>query len=341
MTQGNRGLRAIYHYDIRNNQRSIMDISYAMRVLVQVADSGSFVRAADALGISNAAVTRQIASLEAHLGARLIHRTTRRLSLTDAGAEFCARSRAILEEIADAETVAGQGSAQPVGLLRVSAPLSFGLMELARFLPGFRARHPQLRLDIDLSDRVVDLANEGVDIALRIASKLEGHLIARRIAPVSMVVCASPEYLKRRGTPATPGELVAHATMSFSYLWAGDEWSFTDAHGHLTRVKVNPEVHATNGDLLRELAVAGGGIIMQPTFIVASELKRGTLVPILVDYQTLELGLFAVYLSRRNLSNKVRVFIDELVSAIGEEPPVQRGTRRAFAEGGEARSSGV
>ena len=310
-----------------------MDISYAMRVLVQVVDSGSFVRAADALGTSNAAVTRQIASLESHLGARLLHRTTRRLSLTDAGAEFCARSRVILEEIAEAEAVAGQGSAQPFGLLRISAPLSFGLMQLARFLPGFRERHPQLRLDIDLSDRVVDLANEGVDVALRIASKLDGNLVARRIAPVSMVVCASPDYLKRRGTPKIPAELVDHATLSFSYLWAGDEWPFTDAHGDLTRVKVSPAVHATNGDLLRELAVAGGGIIMQPTFIVASELERGTLVPILAEYQTLELSLFAVYLSRRHLSNKVRVFIDELVSSIGEDPPREHPKPRATAKG--------
>ena len=310
-----------------------MDISYAMRVLVQVVDSGSFVRAADALGTSNAAVTRQIASLESHLGARLLHRTTRRLSLTDAGAEFCARSRVILEEIAEAEAVAGQGSAQPFGLLRISAPLSFGLMQLARFLPGFRERHPQLRLDIDLSDRVVDLANEGVDVALRIASKLDGNLVARRIAPVSMVVCASPDYLKRRGTPKIPAELVDHATLSFSYLWAGDEWPFTDAHGDLTRVKVSPAVHATNGDLLRELAVAGGGIIMQPTFIVASELERGTLVPILAAYQTLELSLFAVYLSRRHLSNKVRVFIDELVSSIGEDPPREHPKPRATAKG--------
>ncbi len=317
-----------------------MDISYAMRVLVQVVDSGSFVRAADALGTSNAAVTRQIASLESHLGARLLHRTTRRLSLTDAGAEFCARSRVILEEIAEAEAVAGQGSAQPFGLLRISAPLSFGLMQLARFLPGFRERHPQLRLDIDLSDRVVDLANEGVDVALRIASKLDGNLVARRIAPVSMVVCASPDYLKRRGTPKIPAELVDHATLSFSYLWAGDEWPFTDAHGDLTRVKVSPAVHATNGDLLRELAVAGGGIIMQPTFIVASELERGTLVPILAEYQTLELSLFAVYLSRRHLSNKVRVFIDELVSSIGEDPPREHPKPRATAKGRGASSRG-
>ncbi len=306
-----------------------MDLSYAMRVLVQVVDSGSFVRAADALGISNAAVTRQIGALEAHLGARLLHRTTRRLSLTDSGAEFCARSRTILEDIADAEAIAAQGSAHPVGLLRVSAPLSFGVMQLAAFLPGFCARHPQLRLDIDLSDRVVDLADEGVDVALRIAGKLEGHLIARRIAPISMVVCASPAYLQRHGTPSVPADLVQHATLSFSYLWAGDEWPFTDAQGNVMLIKVSPNVHATNGDLLRELAVAGSGIILQPTFIVAAELARGTLVPILMDYQTLELNLFAVYLSRRHLSSKVRVFIDELVSAIGEQPPWERWHRRA------------
>ena len=312
-----------------------MDISYAMRVLVQVVDSGSFVRAADALGISNAAVTRQIGALEAHLGARLLHRTTRRLSLTDAGAEFCARSRTILEDIADAEAMAAQGSAHPVGLLRVSAPLSFGVMHLARFLAGFRARHPHLRLDIDLSDRVVDLAYERIDVALRIASKLEGQLIARRLAPVSMVVCASPAYLERHGTPSVPAELAEHATLSFSYLWAGDEWPFTDALGNVTRVKVSPCVHATNGDLLRELAVAGAGIILQPTFIVASELAQGTLVPILEDYQTLELNLFAVYLSRRHLSSKVRVFIDEIVSAIGDMPPWERWQHRALGAPGD------
>lgn len=311
-----------------------MDLTYAMKVLVKVVEAGSFVRAAEALDTSNAAVTRQIGALEAHLGARLLNRTTRKLSLTDAGGEFYERSRAILDDIAEAEALAGRHALQPVGLLRITAPLSFGLSHLSRLLPAFRARYPQLRLDVDLSDRVVDLVNEGVDVAVRVARELSGNLIARRIAPVSMVVCAAPAYLKRRGTPKTPAELAEHETLSFSYLWAGDDWPFVDAQGNETRVHVQPGVHATNGDLLRELAVAGGGVILQPTFIVASELMRGTLVPLLTDYRTLELNMFAVYLSRRHLSLKVRAFVDYLVESIGERPhwdrwqPVAAAKRR-------------
>jgi DNA-binding transcriptional LysR family regulator len=304
-----------------------MDLAYGMKVLVKVVDAGSFARAAEALDTSTAAVSRQIGALEAHLGARLLNRTTRRLSLTDAGAEFCERSRAILEEIAEAEAVAGQQSLHPVGLLRITAPLSFGVSQLSRLLPAFRERHPQIRLDVDLTDRVVDLANEGVDVGLRIAQELGDNLVARRIAPVSMVVCASPIYLKRRGVPTTPAELARHETLSFSYLWVGDDWPFTDPQGVVTRVRVQPAVHATNGDLLRELAVAGGGVIMQPSFIVGTELARGTLVPLLTDYRTLELSLFAVYLSRRQLSSKVRVFIDYLVEEVGEQPPWEQWQR--------------
>lgn len=305
-----------------------MDLAYAMKVLVKVVDAGSFARAAEALDTSTAAVSRQIGALEAHLGARLLNRTTRRLSLTDAGAEFCERSRAILDEIAEAEAAAGRQSLQPVGLLRITAPLSFGVTQLSGLLPAFRERYPQLRLDVDLTDRVVDLANEGVDVGLRIAHELTGSLVARRIAPVSMVVCASPMYLKRRGVPRTPAELAEHETLSFSYLWVGDDWPFTDASGTLTRVRVHPAVHATNGDLLRELAVAGGGIILQPTFIVGEQLARGTLVPLLTEYRTFGLSLFAVYLSRRQLSSKVRVFIDYLAEAIGEAPPWERWHRQ-------------
>lgn len=315
-----------------------MDLAYAMKVLVKVVDAGSFARAAEALDTSTAAVSRQIGALETHLGARLLNRTTRRLSMTDAGAEFCERSRVILGEIAEAEAVAGQQSLRPVGLLRITAPLSFGVTQLSRLLPAFRERHPQLRLDVDLTDRVVDLANEGVDVGLRIAQELGDNLIARRIAPVSMVVCAAPLYLKRRGVPRTPAELAQHETLSFSYLWVGDDWPFTDAHGAQTRVRVQPVVHATNGDLLRELAVAGGGIILQPSFIVGTELARGRLVPLLTDYRTLDLSLFAVYLSRRQLSSKVRVFIDYLVGAIGDEPPWEQWQRSKALVGRSSRT---
>lgn len=319
-----------------------MDLAYAMQVFVKVVDGGSFVRASEALDTSNAAVTRQIGALEAHLGARLLNRTTRRLSLTDAGKEFYDRSRAILDDIAEAEAVVGQQSLRPVGLLRITAPLSFGVMQLSRRLPEFRAHYPQLRLDVDLTDRVVDLVNEGVDVAVRIAGELSGNLIARRIAPVSMVVCAAPSYLKRRGTPTRPEELSQHETLSFSYLWAGDDWPFVDAHGNTTRVRVQPSVRATNGDLLRELALAGGGIILQPSFLVGADLARGTLVPLLTDFRTLELSLFAVYLSRRHLSVKVRAFVDHLVAAFGAAPweHWQRTARRSLTPSAPAVRAG-
>ncbi len=294
-----------------------MDVLAASRVFVQVVDSGSFARAAAALELSNAAVTRQVAALEAHLGARLLNRTTRRMSLTDAGEDFQQRARAILEQVAEAEAVAAQGTKNPVGLLRVSAPLSYGMSHLAPVLARFRQRYPQLRLDVDLSDRIVDLTHEGVDVALRVATRLAPGVVSRRLAGLDVVVCAAPAYLRRRGTPRRPAELAAHDTLSFSYLWAGDDWPFTDPDGNHETVRVNSAVHSSNGELLRELAIAGGGIILQPRFIVEDALRAGALVPVLERYRTLDLNLYAVYLSRSYLPSRVRVFIDFLVDALG------------------------
>lgn len=313
-----------------------MDLAYAMRVLVAVVEAGSFVRASETLDTSNAAVTRQISALEAHLGARLLNRTTRRLSLTDAGAAFYERSREILEDIAEAEALASDRAAQAVGRLRLSAPLSFGVSQLPALLAAFRARHPKLRLDVDLTDRSVDLAEEGIDVALRIAREVDGNLIARRIAPVSMVVCAAPSYLARRGTPRQPADLATHDTLGFRYLASGDEWRFTDPSGKAIAVRVDPVVHATNGDLLRDLAVAGEGVVMQPSFIVCPALEQGSLVPLLEGFPTIDYGLYAVYLSRRHLPAKVRAFIDHLVESVGDPPrweratlPRRRGVRKA------------
>ena len=296
-----------------------------MKILLQVVDSGSFARAADTLGLSNAAVTRQIGALEEHLGARLLNRTTRRLSLTEAGAEYCVRARAILEQIAEAEVSAAEGTARPTGTLRLSVPLSFGVLRLADELPEFRARYPQLKLDIDLSDRVVDLANEGFDVALRIANTLESRLIARRIAPIEMVLCAAPEYLRRRGTPIRPAELANHEVLSYKYLWSGDDWAFTDDSGRKHTVRVRPAVHATNGDLLRRLAVAGGGVILQPAFIVEDDLRAGRLSRVLQDLHAPAFKLYAVYLSHQHLPARVRTFIDFLVERFGCDRPVVLG----------------
>lgn len=297
-----------------------MDVVYGMKVLVAVIDAGSFAAAADALDTSTAAVSRQVAALEKHLGARLLNRTTRRVSLTEAGLGFAERGRSILADLADAETLAGLHSAEPSGLLRVSAPLSLGITHLSRLLPAFRRRYPKLKLDLDLSDRVVDLVNERIDVALRITREPAGTLVARKLAPVSLVVCASPAYLKRHGTPRTPADLAKHQALSFSYLWSGDDWSFEDAQGRVTTVRVNADVHATNGDVLRELAVAGEGILMQPSFIVGKDLASGALVPLLPQWKPPGFNLYAVYLSRQNLPLKVRAFVDYLVEAIGTQP---------------------
>ncbi len=297
-----------------------MDFVRALQVFVRVVDAGSFVRAADQLDTSNAAVTRQVAALEKHLGARLLNRTTRKISLTSSGHAFLEKARQILDDIAEAESIAAEHRATPGGVLRVSAPLSFGIGHLSRLLPGFRSRYPDVRLDIDLSERVADLVAEGVDVALRIAHEPSRNLVARPIAPVRLVLCASPIYLKRRGTPTHPAELAQHETLSYSYLSAGDVWELQRAGEEPVKVQIHPSVHATNGDLLRELALAGGGIILQPSFIVGADLMRGTLVPLLPDWKTLDLTLYAVYLSQRQLSPRVRAFIDYLVESIGTKP---------------------
>lgn len=290
-----------------------MDILHALRVYVAIAENGSLVGAADVLDTSGAAISRHLAALEDHLGARLVNRTTRRLSITDAGQDFLGRAQQILADLAEAEALAGESAARPSGLLRISAPLSFGICRLSQWLPGFMARYPDLRLDIDLTDRIVDLASDGVDVAVRIARQPAAtNLIARRIAPIRTVVCAAPSYLARRGCPAVPADLAAHDTLSFSYLATGDTWTFRDGAGHETPVRIRPQVHATNGDILCDLAVRGLGIINQPDFIVAPHIASGALTPVLTDWTMESFSLYALYLSRKFLSAKVRVFIDYL-----------------------------
>lgn len=310
-----------------------MDIVQGMRVLIAVLDAGTFASAAEALDTSTAAVSRQVAALEAHLGTRLLNRTTRRISVTEAGLEFAERSRAILADLAEAEAAAGLHAAQPTGLLKITAPLSFGITHLSRMLPAFRQRYPMLKLDLDLTDRVIDLVNERVDVALRIAREPGPTLVARRLARVGMVLCASPAYLKRHGTPRKPEDLANHRTLSFSYLWSGDDWTFEDAKGAVTTVRVNPDVHATNGDVLRELAVAGEGIILTPTFVGGPDLASGALVPLLPEWKATEFSLYAVYLSRKNLPLKVRAFVDYLVEAIGPQPYWERAMGAAPRKG--------
>jgi DNA-binding transcriptional LysR family regulator len=298
-----------------------MDLVRAMKTYVAVVEAGSLVGAAERLDTSTTAVSRHVAMLEEHLGARLLNRTTRRISMTDVGEAFFGRTQNILAEITEAESIAGEGSTSLSGLLRISAPLSFGISKLSHWLPSFLDRYPDLKLDVDLNDRVIDLAAEGMDVAVRIGRQpASPNLIIRRLAPVRMRVCASPQYLERYGRPLHPADLTDHATMSYSYLSSGDHWVLTNMSGQQISARIRPRVQATNGEILRDMALAGAGIIMQPSFIVDAEIASGRLECILDGWSMDGFSLYAVYLSRQFLPAKVRAFIDHLSAMTALEP---------------------
>src|SRR5471032_2204327 len=271
-----------------------MDRIAAMKVFIRVAEAGSFVRAAEQLGLSTTATSRQVAELEEHLGARLLNRTTRSLSLTDAGRAYFERCEAILSDVEDAEALVGLQALNPSGVLRISAPIAFGAERLGALLAGFRARYPQLVVDITLADRMVDLVEEGIDLALRIATELDFSLVARRLTTVRIVLCAAPAYLVHRGTPRIPKDLVQHACLLYTNTARSNEWIFDGPTGRET-VAVNGGWRANSGDLLRVAALEGEGIVCQPSFLVGEDLHQGRLVPLLPDYHLPDFTMYAVY----------------------------------------------
>jgi len=291
-----------------------MDKFREMQAFVAVAESGSFVNAADVLETSKAAVSRYIAQLEERLGVRLMQRTTRRQSLTDEGNAFLAHCKEMLALILDAEEEIQNKRKHPTGLVRISAPLTFGILHLAPLWGKFTAMYPQVRLEISLSDRVVDLVDEGFDLAVRVARLPSSTLISRKLASTSLVVCASPKYLRGKVKPKHPNDLKNHSVISYSYLATGDEWVFTapDDSGEI-RVKTQPKIRTNNGDTCRSAALAHQGIILQPTFIVRPDLQRGDLVALLPQFKSIELGIYAVYPSRKLVSPRIRAMVDFLV----------------------------
>lgn len=291
-----------------------MDRFQEMRAFVAVVEAGSFVAAADALGLSKAAISRQVSDLEARLGVRLLQRTTRRLSLTGEGEVFHARCKEVLGTLEEAEAEVSARSGQAAGVLKVSAPVSFGLLHMASLWAPFMARHPRLQLEVTLSDRFVDLVEEGVDVAVRIARMESSSLVGRRLASTNMVLCASPQYLQRHGHPRHPDELAGHAIVAYSLLATGDSWEFIGPAGPLS-VRVSPRMRTNSGDTCRAVALGHEGIVLQPSFLVGQDLRDGTLEQVLPDYALPELGIYAVYPSRRHLPPKVRVFVDELARA--------------------------
>jgi DNA-binding transcriptional LysR family regulator len=294
-----------------------MDRFQEMKVFAAVIEAGSFTRATEVLGMSKAAVSRYVGELEERLGLRLLHRTTRKLSPTTEGEIFYARCRELLDNLDEAEAEITSRSGEATGLLKVNVPVTFGLMHLAPLWPAFLARHPKLAIDITLSDRVADLVEEGFDAAVRIGQLSASTLISRKLASTRLVLCASPEYLQRRGAPSRPDELLQHDVISYSLFSTGENWTFTGPDGEVS-VKVAPRVRTNSGDTCRAAALQHQGIILQPTFIVGADLAQGLLREIMPGYRSAELGIHAVYPSRKFVSPKVRLLIDFLVEAFAD-----------------------
>ena len=299
-----------------------MDRLRAFEVFVAVVSRQGFARAAETLDTSPANVTRYIADLEAHLGTRLLNRHSRKLSLTDSGEALFERARAILADVAEAEAVSSSSTLRPQGRLRVNAPLSFGLLHLASRWPRFAQRHPQVELDVSLIDRVVDVVEEGFDLAIRISRGGSTTHAARKLATSRNVVCASPGYLRAHGAPGTPADLASHACIVYEYV--GSEWHLHDAEGRPQSVRVRPVMQTNNGDTAAAAARAGLGIIWQPTFLIGPDLRAGRLVPLLPGWQVPDIDILAVYPTRRHLSAKVRAMIDFLVEEFSGTPPWDR-----------------
>jgi DNA-binding transcriptional LysR family regulator len=281
---------------------------------VAVVNAGSFVGATDALGLSKAAVSRHVTDLEAQLGVRLLHRTTRRLSLTDEGQRFHARATELLAAAGELEAETSAGSGEAAGVLRINAPLTFGNLHLAPLWPGFIAANPKVTLDITLNDRVVDLVEEGYDVAVRITNLASSQLVSRRLATTRVVLCASPAYLAAHGAPSHPAERAAPRVVSYASWTGGDDWRYTGPDGE-ARVRVQPRIHTNSGDTCRVAALQGEGVVLQPDFLVGDDLRRGDLVELLPGWRSIELGIHAVYASRKHLPMKTRRLVDFLVEA--------------------------
>lgn len=309
-----------------------MDRFQEMRAFTAVVDMGSFVGGADALDLSKAAVSRQVADLESRLGVRLLHRTTRRLSLTEDGEVFYARSKDLLASLDEMETEVAERRGHAVGLLKVTAPVSFGLLHLAPLWPAFMAMHPQLRLEVTLADRFVDLVEEGMDLAVRIARLESSSLVSRRLASTRLILCASPRYLKKHGRPRHPSDLARHLVIAYSLLSLGDDWQFTGPDGTV-HVRVQPRMRTNSGDTCRAVALGHEGIVLEPSFMLADDLAAGRLVQVLPEWRSLELGIYAVYPSRKFVSPKVRVLIDFLAQALADR--TWAGPQRALKSGKE------
>lgn len=295
-----------------------MDRLQAMEVFVRVVESGSFSRAADSLDVARSLVTRQVAALEAHLGVKLLARSTRRLSLTSEGSDYLEKCREILTLVSSAESALGGDQRAPRGLIRLSVPMSFGLRQMMPLLADFMAQYPEVTLDVDFNDSTVNLIEAGLDMAIRITARLEPTQVARKLSSCAIFTVASPAYLARHGTPLVPQDLTQHRCLDYTGYEPG-RWTYEVA-GQNVAVPIRAALRANSGDALLDAAIRGLGICRPPSFITANAIQTGLVVPILSEFFSERPGLYAVFPTNRYLPQRVRVLVDFLAQRIGPVP---------------------
>ena len=291
-----------------------------IKSFVALVESRSISKAAERMDIAVSAVSRRLKELESGLGVQLVQRTTRKMHITEAGEKFYRRCGRLLDDLEEAKHEASNTATALSGTLRIATPLSFGVAHLSPAVAAFMHLHPQIKIELDMSDRRIDLVEEGLDLAIRIGTLEDSSLMARKLASVRHVVCASPDFLNRHGIPSTPQDLSALPALCYGNLSQPDTWHYHDKDSKPGQVKVPMRMRANNGDALVEAAIAGLGVLCEPSFIVHGSVERGVLKPLLTDYQWNPMGIFAVYPQTKHMPTRVRAFIDFLVSSFGDTP---------------------
>ena len=290
-----------------------------MAIFARVVETKSFSAAARRLGLSKSLVSKHVSQLEKSVGARLLNRTTRNMSLTEAGAVFYDHCARIVEELEKAKLAVGRLHSEPRGVLKLSASVAFGTLHIAPALPEFLARHPEVSIDMVITDRFVDMAEEGYDLAIRIAKDPGQNLVARRLAGVNRRMCATPEYFARRGVPRVPEDLLQHNCLTYTHFNPQDPWRLQGPTGEIS-VPASGNLRLNDDEALAQAVLGGLGVGLLPTFIIGQELQSGRLQAVLSEYVALERQIYSVYLPNRHLSAKVRAFIDFLLARFGPEP---------------------
>jgi DNA-binding transcriptional LysR family regulator len=291
-----------------------------IKTFIALVENHSLSKTAEKMDIAVSAVSRRLKDLESNLGVQLVQRTTRKMHLTAAGEKFHQRCSALLDELEEAKQEASLCATTLSGTLKIAAPLSFGVAHLSPAISAFMHLHPQIKIDLDMSDRRIDLVEEGLDLAIRIGTLEDSSLMARKLASVRHVVCASPDFFNRYGRPKTPQDLAELPALCYGNLDKPDTWQYRDKSNVQAKVKVPLRMRATNGDALVDAAVAGLGVLCEPSFIVHGAVERGVLIPVLTDYQWYAMNIYAVYPQSKHVPARVRAFIDFLVSHFGDNP---------------------